>query len=177
MTRADGHRAPTGAARIPDLFGSSSEEDAMTDTSQNRRRTEVADHSAPPATGWAGWVVFGGVMLIMVGIFQLIQGLVALVDDGYYLVRSDGLVVNVDFTTWGWVHIVIGAVAGLAGVGLLAGNMMARIVGVVIAVVSAVANLAFISAYPIWSTIMIALDVIVIYAIVVHGRELKSPTY
>jgi hypothetical protein len=102
---------------------------------------------------------------------------VALVDDGYYLVRSDGLVVNVDFTTWGWVHVVIGAVAGLAGVGLLAGNMMARIVGVVIAVVSAVANLAFISAYPIWSTIMIALDVIVIYAIVVHGRELKSPTY
>jgi hypothetical protein len=149
----------------------------MTDTSQNRSRTEVADHSGPPATGWAGWVVFGGVMLIMVGIFQLIQGLVALVDDGYYLVRSDGLVVNVDFTTWGWVHVVIGAVAGLAGVGLLAGNMMARIVGVVIAVVSAVANLAFISAYPIWSTIMIALDVIVIYAIVVHGRELKSPTY
>jgi hypothetical protein len=149
----------------------------MTDTSQNRPRTEVADHSAPPATGWAGWVVFGGVMLIMVGIFQLIQGLVALVDDGYYLVRSDGLVVNVDFTTWGWVHVVIGAVAGLAGVGLLAGNMMARIVGVVIAVVSAVANLAFISAYPIWSTIMIALDIIVIYAIVVHGRELKSPTY
>ena len=151
----------------------------MTETPQDRGRTEVADydHSAPVASGWAGWVVFGGVMLIMVGMFQLVQGLVALFDDGYYLVRSDGLVVNVDYTTWGWAHVVIGLVAGLAGVGLLAGNMLARIVGVVIAVVSAVANLAFISAYPIWSTIVIALDVIVIYAIVVHGRELKSPTY
>jgi hypothetical protein len=116
-------------------------------------------------------------MLVLVGIFQLMQGLVALADDGYYLVRSDGLLVNVDYTTWGWAHVVIGAVAGLTGVGLMAGNMVARMVGVVIAVLSALANLAFISAYPIWSTIVIALDVIVIYAIVVHGRELKAPSY
>jgi hypothetical protein len=73
--------------------------------------------------------------------------------------------------------VVIGAVAALTGVGLMAGNMVARMVGVVIAVLSALANLAFISAYPIWSTIVIALDVIVIYAIVVHGRELKAPSY
>ena len=150
----------------------------MTDTSHDRRRVE-ADYDQGPQepSGWAGWVVFGGVMLIMVGIFQFFQGLVALADDGYYLVRSDGLLVNVDYTTWGWVHVVVGAVAGLTGVGLLAGNMLARFVGVVIAVLSAVVNLAFISAYPIWSTIVIALDVIVIYAIVVHGRELKAQSY
>jgi hypothetical protein len=148
----------------------------MTDTSHDRRRVE-ADQGPQEPTGWAGWVVFGGVMLVLVGIFQLMQGLVALADDGYYLVRSDGLLVNVDYTTWGWAHVVIGAVAGLAGVGLMAGNMVARMVGVVIAVLSALANLAFISAYPIWSTIVIALDVIVIYAIVVHGRELKAPSY
>ena len=150
----------------------------MTDTSHDRRRVE-ADYDQGPQepSGWAGWVVFGGVMLIMVGIFQFFQGLVALADDGYYLVRSDGLLVNVDYTTWGWVHVVVGAVAGLTGVGLMAGNMVARFVGVGIAVLSAVVNLAFISAYPIWSTIVIALDVIVIYAIIVHGRELKSPSY
>jgi hypothetical protein len=150
----------------------------MTDTSHDRRRVE-ADYDQGPRepSGWAGWVVFGGVMLIMVGIFQFFQGLVALADDGFYLVRSDGLLVNVDYTTWGWVHVVVGAVAGLTGVGLMAGNMVARMVGVVIAVLSAVVNLAFISAYPIWSTIVIALDVIVIYAIIVHGRELKAQSY
>jgi hypothetical protein len=83
-------------------------------------------------------------------------------------------VVNVDYNTWGWTHIIIGLVAVLAGVGLLAGNMAARIVGVGIAFLSALVNLAFISAYPVWSVILITLDVIVIYAIIVHGRELKS---
>ena len=145
----------------------------MTDTS-NRRSAETGTEYAEAPTGWAGWVVFGGVMLIMLGAFQIIEGLVALFDDGFYLVRSNGLVVDVNYNTWGWVHTIIGVVAVLAGIGLLAGNMAARVAGVVIAGLSAVVNLAFISAYPVWSTIMIALDVIVIYAIIVHGRELKS---
>jgi hypothetical protein len=124
-------------------------------------------------SGWARWVVFGGVMLIMLGAFQIIEGLVALFDDGFYAVRSSGLVVHVDYSAWGWVHMLIGVVGVLAGLGLLVGNMAARIVGVVIAFLSAVVNLAFISAYPVWSTIMIALDVLIIFAIIVHGRELK----
>ena len=145
----------------------------MTDTS-HRRGTE-AQYDQP--TAWAGWVVFAGAMLIMLGTFQVIQGIVALFDDGFYLVGSDGLVVDVDYNTWGWIHIVIGAVGVLTGVGLLAGNMAARIVGVGVAFLSAIVNLAFISAYPIWSTILITLDVIVIYAIIVHGRELKGGVY
>lgn len=152
----------------------------MADVSQGQRSapmSEYDDRSGPPATGWAGWVVFGGVMLIMVGLFQAIQGLVALFDDGFYLVRPNGLVVDVNYNTWGWTHLAIGIVAALTGLGLLAGNMVARVLGVVIAVLSAVVNLAFISAYPVWSTIVIALDVIVIYAIIVHGRELKSSPY
>ena len=141
----------------------------MTDTSRTSRR---ADYAEP--TAWAGWVVFGGVMLMMMGAFQVIEGLVALFDDGFYLVRQNGLVVNVNYNTWGWIHLLIGVVAVLAGIGLLAGNMIARIVGVVAAFLSALVNLAFISAYPIWSAIVITLDVIVIYAIIVHGRELKN---
>ena len=144
----------------------------MTDTSR-RRSAETARYDDEP-TAWAGWVVFAGVMLIMLGTFQIIQGLVALFDDGFYLVNSNGLVVDVDYNTWGWVHTGIGVISVLAGMGLLAGNMAARIVGVVIAFLSAIVNLAFLSAYPVWSTIMITLDVIVIYAIIVHGRELKS---
>ena len=71
-------------------------------------------------------------------------------------------------------HDVIGLIAVLAGLGLLAGNMAARVVGVAVAFLSALVNLAFISAYPVWSTIMITIDVIVIFAIIVHGRELKA---
>jgi hypothetical protein len=145
----------------------------MTDTS-HRRSAATDVRYDDERTGWAGWVVFGGVMLIMMGAFQITTGLVALFDDGFYAVRSDGLVVNVDYNTWGWIHIIIGLVGILVGVGLMAGNMAARIAGVVIAFLSALVNLAFTSAYPVWSVMVIVLDVIVIYAIIVHGRELKS---
>jgi hypothetical protein len=145
----------------------------MTDTS-HRRSAATDVRYDDERTGWAGWVVFGGVMLIMMGAFQVTMGLVALFDDGFYAVRSDGLVVNVDYNTWGWVHIIIGLLGVLVGVGLMAGNMAARIAGVVIAFLSALVNLAFTSAYPVWSVMVIVLDVIVIYAIIVHGRELKS---
>jgi hypothetical protein len=145
----------------------------MTDTS-HRRSAATDVRYDDERTGWAGWVVFGGVMLIMMGAFQITTGLVALFDDGFYAVRSDGLVVNVDYNTWGWIHIIIGLVGILVGVGLMAGNMAARIAGVVIAFLSALVNLAFTSAYPVWSVMVIVLDVIVFYAIIVHGRELKS---
>jgi hypothetical protein len=125
-------------------------------------------------TGWAGWVVFAGTMLILVGIFQIIQGLVAVFDDGFYLVHPSGLVVDVNYTTWGWTHVLIGIVGILAGLGLLVGNIVARVVGVIVAMVSAVVNMAFVAAYPVWSLMLIALDVIVIYAIIAHGRELKD---
>jgi hypothetical protein len=145
----------------------------MAETSHRDARGTDVRYAEEP-TAWAGWVVFGGVMLIMMSVFQLIQGLVALFDDGFYLVRPDGLVVDVDFNTWGWIHMAIGAIGVLTGLGLLAGNMAARVVGVGIAFLSALVNLAFISAYPVWSAIMIVLDVIVIFAIIVHGREVKS---
>ncbi|WP_116450380.1 DUF7144 family membrane protein [Blastococcus litoris] len=145
----------------------------MTDTS-HRRITETDTRYDDELSGWTGWVVFGGVMLIMLGAFQVIEGLVALFDDGFYLVRSSGLVVDVDYNTWGWIHMGIGVVGILVGLGLLTGNMAARIFGVGIAFLSALVNLAFISAYPIWSTILIVLDVLVIFAIVVHGREMKG---
>jgi hypothetical protein len=145
----------------------------MTETSQGRSQAR-STRPQPESTAWAGWVVFAGVMLVVLGAFQVIEGLVALFKDDYYLVRPSGLVVNVNYTGWGWVHIIIGAVAVVAGLGLVAGNMAARVVGVGVAVVSAVVNMAFLAAYPVWSAIMIAVDVLVIYAIIVHGGELKD---
>jgi hypothetical protein len=145
----------------------------MTDTSQTR---EQSPHASRPQeqSGWIGWIVFGAVMLLLLGGFQVIQGLVALFDDGFYLVGESGLVVDVDFNTWGWVHLVIGIVAVLSGIGLLMGNLAARVLGVGVAFLSALVNLAFLSAYPVWSSLVILVDIIVIYAIIVHGRELDS---
>jgi hypothetical protein len=139
--------------------------------------TEYVEGGPPAASGWAGWVVFGGVILILLGCVQAIEGLVALFDDQYFVVRSSRLLVHVSYTTWGWVHLILGIVAVLAGFGLLAGNLLARVVGVGLAFLSALAHLAFVDASPVWSVIVIALDILVIYAIVAHGRELKAPSY
>jgi hypothetical protein len=130
--------------------------------------------NASGISGWVGWVVFGGIILLVVGTFQVIQGLVALFRSGYYLVAPSGLALEVDYSTWGWVHIALGVLAFATGLGLLAGRSAARVAGVVLAVLSAVVNLGFAAAYPVWAVIVIALDVVVIYAIVVHGHELQK---
>lgn len=130
---------------------------------------------APPEpTGWAGWVLFGAMMMILLGSFQAIAGLVALFDEGYYITGPNGLVVNVDYTTWGWVHLVIGVVALAAGFGLFTGAMWARVLGITVAVISAIVNFAFMAAFPVWAITMITIDVLVIYAIAAHGREVAA---
>lgn len=124
-------------------------------------------------TAWVGWIAFAAFMMFLVGLFHAIAGLVALFKDEYFLVGREGLVVNVDYTTWGWIHIVGGAVMILAALGLLLGNLLARLVAVLIAIASAVVNIAFLEAHPMWATIMIAIDILVIWALIVHGDEMK----
>lgn len=125
-------------------------------------------------SAWSGWIIFAGVMLALVGSFQIIEGLVALFEDGYYLVSRNGLVVHMSYTGWGWTHIALGAINILAGLGLFAGKTAARIWAILVAGVSAIANLSFTAAYPVWSITLVALDVIVIYALCAHWHELES---
>lgn len=152
----------------------------MADTEQSRSAAypgaATSDHAYRPdrRTAWSGWVVFAGVMLMLVGTFQIIDGLVALFDDGYYVVRPDGLVVNVDYSAWGWLHLIIGIIALGAGFGLMSGRMWARVVAIAVAAFSAIINFAFIGAYPVWAIILITIDVLVIYAVAAHGRELAD---
>jgi hypothetical protein len=136
------------------------------------QRAETEYRAEP--TGWVGWIIFAGTMLVILGIFHAIQGLVALFNDSVYLVGPKGLVINVDYTAWGWIHLIGGIIVVLAGVALFAGKMWARILAVIVAVVSAIINVVFLPAYPIWSTMMIAIDVLVIWAVTVHGSEMKS---
>ena len=142
---------------------------------QGAADTRQPGYAPPPEpTGWAGMAMFGAMMMILLGTFQAIVGFVAIFDPGYYLVTSSGLVVSVDYTTWGWVHLVVGLVAVAAGAGLMSGAMWARVLGVIIALCSAILNFAFIAAFPFWSITMITIAVLVIYAIAAHGKELKE---
>jgi hypothetical protein len=118
-------------------------------------------------------VVFAGVMLMLEGSFEVMQGFVAFLRDDYYRVSASGLLVPVNYTAWGWAHLIVGIASVGAGIGVLAGQTWARVVGIVIAVLGVLANMAFLSAYPIWSTIVIVIDVLAIYALAAHGREVR----
>jgi hypothetical protein len=124
-------------------------------------------------TGWTGWITFAGVMLIIGGSLGLIFGIVAAVNDTWVVFTNRGDV-SLDLTTWGWVHIIVGAIVLLAGFGVFTGNILARIVGVLVAVVSLIANFLWLPVYPIWSIIIITIDVLVIWALTAHGREMRT---
>jgi dolichyl-phosphate-mannose--protein O-mannosyl transferase len=118
-----------------------------------------------------GFAFFAGFMLMIVGVFDLIQGFAALFKKDFYAVSSN-YVFHFDSSTWGWIHMLIGLVVLLAGLGILRGAVWARTVGVIVAIVVAVENFMFIPIYPVWSIIIIAVAVTVIWALTAHGRDM-----
>lgn len=124
-------------------------------------------------TGWVGWLWFGGLMLATVGLFQVFQALVALFDDGF-AVQVEEQIVVFDLNAWGWTHLIIGTLLVIAAVGVLNGSLWGRILGVVIASLNILFQVMIMPAYPIWALAVIVLDVLVIYALVVHGREASA---
>jgi uncharacterized membrane protein len=124
-------------------------------------------------TGWTGWITFAGVMLIIGGSLGLIFGLIAAVNDNWVVFTNRGQV-SLDLSTWGWVHIIVGAIVVLAGFGVFTGNILARIVGVAVAVVSLIANFLWLPVYPVWAIIIITIDVLVIWALTAHGGEMRN---
>jgi hypothetical protein len=133
-----------------------------------------AGYSSEQRTGWATYLIFAGVMLGIVGVFELMAALTALLDDSYYAVRPSGLVIQVDYTVWGWTHLFLGVVAIATSFLLLRGNPVGRVAAIVIAVVSAVTNFAFVPAAPLWAAVAITFNVLVIYAVCAHGGELRG---
>jgi hypothetical protein len=117
-----------------------------------------------------GFIVFGAMMMILVGTFQMLMGLAGVIRDEFF-VSTPNYVFEFDATTWGWIHLVLGAVVIAIGFGVLAGQTWGRVGGVVVAVFSALSNFAFIPFYPFWSIIIIALNVFVIWALTAHGRD------
>jgi hypothetical protein len=126
------------------------------------------------ATGWVGWIFFAACMMVLSGTFNVIWGIVALVRDEVFVQGPRGNVINLDYVTWGWVNLIFGIAAVAAGFGLFVGATWAYVIALVMAGLSVVDNLLVIGAYPIWSTIVIAFDILVIWAITVHGREMRG---
>jgi hypothetical protein len=125
-------------------------------------------------SGWTGWIAFAGVMMMMIGgLLNAFYGLIAVLNDEWVLWGNRGAV-YLDISQWGWVHIVVGLVVVLCGFGVFSGNVLARSVGVPIATLSLIANFFFIPAYPLWAMTIIAIDALVIWALIVHGREMRT---
>jgi hypothetical protein len=124
-------------------------------------------------TAWVGWGYFAGFMMVVMGVLQSIAGLVALLNNEWLVVGPERLVA-LDFTTWGWVHLITGIVVLAAGFSLFHGATWARTVGVILASFSFIANLAYVNAYPIWSITIMVIDILIIYALTVHGSELRD---
>ncbi len=125
-------------------------------------------------SGWAvGFILFAGIMMVISGGFQAFTGLVALFENEFYAATRNYLL-QFDATAWGWIHLLVGIVVAVAGFAVMAGQMWARVIGIILAVVSIAANFAFIPYYPVWSLVIIALDVFVIWALTVHGRDVVA---
>lgn len=123
-----------------------------------------------PVSGWAiGFTLFAGMMMVMIGVFQALEGLVAILNDEFYVVTPN-YVYDLDVTTWGWIHLALGTIVGLAGFFVFTGHVWARAIGIAFAVLNAVSQFFFVPYYPVWSLLMIVLDVFVIWALCVYGR-------
>ena len=136
----------------------------------NRTNDIQAGGSADTAVGFA---FFAASLLIMVGAFQAIQAVIALANDSFYVVGAE-YVFQFDLTTWGWIHLGLGALLIVVGIFLLRGASWARWTAVGLAGLSALANFMWLPYYPLWAVLVIALDMAIIWALTAHGKAIDA---
>jgi hypothetical protein len=134
------------------------------------RSARRADETSGTAVGF---ILFAAIMMIMVGVFQALQGIIAIFENEFYVATRNYLF-QFDATTWGWIHLLVGLLVALAGWGLLSGRTWARTVALILAVLSAIANFLFIPYYPFWALLLVTLNIFVIWAVAAHGGELRD---
>jgi hypothetical protein len=164
-------RVPAGATvpngnRLPE--GRAMEQQTVTGG-----KTEQSAWTETEPTGWTGWIVFAGVMLVIAGSLDIMWGLVAILNDEWVVWGARGAM-YFDITTWGWIQLIVGTIVLLAGLGVMSGNLLARIIAVIVAGLSLLVNFLVLPLYPIWAITLIAMDVFVIFALIAHGKEMKA---
>jgi hypothetical protein len=110
-------------------------------------------------------------MMIMMGSFHAIAGLAGIIEDEFYTVTPN-YILEFDATTWGWIHLILGIVVLISGFYLFTGAVLARTVGVIIAVISAIVGFAWLPWYPVWGIVIVSIAVSVIWALTAHGRDI-----
>jgi hypothetical protein len=125
-------------------------------------------------SGWAiGFTMFAAIMLMINGSFQILAGLAGIFENEFY-VSTPSYYLELDASAWGWIHLIWGVLVLIGGLGLLTGSLWGRILGVIAAAGSMLTNFAFIPLYPIWSIVMIAVNIGIIWALTAHGRDIVS---
>jgi hypothetical protein len=137
-------------------------------------QTQHYDAPTRPSDAWAGWITFAAVILTLVGTLNIIQGFIALFDEGYFIVPGDDELLLVDFTAWGVIMLAWGLLLVAAGLAVASGRGWARWFAVLAVFVNVIAQIGFLSAYPIWSAIMILLDVLVLFALTARWSEARA---
>ncbi|WP_456825415.1 DUF7144 family membrane protein [Cellulomonas sp. P5_E12] len=128
---------------------------------------------AQRVTAWVGWVWFAAFAILVAGLLNVVSGLVAIFSPKTVLSWTrDGIAV-VDVSTWGWVHLVLGVLLVLAGFALFAGSWWARLVAAVLVIINLVAQFVSLPITPWWSLVVIALDLVILWALTVHGDEVE----
>lgn len=125
----------------------------------------MTSSSSGSASGWAvGFTAFAAMMMILIGFFQAAMGLVAVFNQDFY-VRTENYIFAFDVGTWGWINLIWGVIVLIAGFSVLSGQTWARVVGIIVAIVSAIEAFAFLPYQTFWSLTVIALSVMVIWAL------------
>jgi hypothetical protein len=132
-------------------------------------------NEAQKVSGWAGWIYFAGILLILRGISQAFLGITALVNKHYlFTTANNSLVVTTsNMNAWGWVDLAIGVLVLAVGFSVLHGSTWARVIAVFFAGLSFLVNMAFLGVFPVWSIVAMVIDAFVIYALIVHGDEVR----
>jgi hypothetical protein len=138
-------------------------------STQYESRPGESRPAEPEVSGWAvGGIVFAATLMTMVGVFQMIAGLVAIFDDEFYVVARN-YTFDLDVSAWGWIHLIVGIAVFVTGLGLFGRRTWAGIAAIFLAMLSALVNFFFIPYYPIWSLVEIALAIWVIWALTRPG--------
>jgi hypothetical protein len=143
-----------------------------TDTTVNRETYVPSDVARYEEDRGAGWVAFAGILLLIVGTLNIIEGIAA-VDKANFFVANQHYIAG-NLSAWGWTMMFIGIAEVLVGLGVIAKNQFARWAGVGILGLNAIAQLMFIPAYPLWSLSIFAVDVLAIYGLVAYGARMSS---
>ena len=125
------------------------------------------------ATGWTGWVAFAGIMMIIGGALWALQGFIAVIK-GDLVIFGDEAALFLNVTGWGWVHMILGLLLLLSGFLVMSGNLFGRTMAVILATLSIIVNFIWLPVYPVWAIVVIVIDVFILYAVIVHGKEMKN---